>query len=178
MPNALIPPGYRAVLMGQAAAIEDLGAFAPLEEGSDEGALFLARLDFAESPTDDALNRLEAALTDAGVEMWPGYDHIVYADAEGAVYLAWMKGLAWMPIIVGILAMMALPLLTGSLVWLIIPQDLKNLITGLVNMGMMLLVIYLMSKLMPSLAPGKERKKVKEARPKQIEEAKREPVSS
>jgi len=31
MPYTMIPPGYRAVLIGQAAGVEDLGTFAPLE---------------------------------------------------------------------------------------------------------------------------------------------------
>ena len=54
MPYAMVPPGYRAVLLGQAAAIEELGTFAPLEQDSAEGALFLVRLDFAEFPSGEA----------------------------------------------------------------------------------------------------------------------------
>ena len=82
MPYAMVPPGYRAVLIGQAAAIEELGTFAPLEENSAEGALFLVRLDFTEFPPAEALDQLEQAFFDAGVEMWPGYSHVVYADVE------------------------------------------------------------------------------------------------
>ena len=41
MPYAFIPPGYSAVLVAQALDVEDLGAFAPLEESTDEGTLVL-----------------------------------------------------------------------------------------------------------------------------------------
>ncbi len=69
MPNAMAPEGYRAQLLGSAASIEELGDFVPLEESSDEGALFLMRLNLSDYPTDEALSRLEQTLVDAGVEM-------------------------------------------------------------------------------------------------------------
>jgi len=170
--NGLIPPGYRAVLIGSAATISDLGIFTPMEEGAGEGALMLARLDFADFPTDEALNKLNKALVDAGVPAWPGYGYIVYADtSQPSVYLAWQKGFAWMPIIIGLLVTIVLPPLLGSLMWLILPQSLKDLITGMIGMGMMVLVFWLMSKMMPALMPAKEKPKaVKEAKP--AEEAK------
>jgi len=110
MPYAFIPPGYRAVLLGQAAAVEDLGTFTPLEEGAAEGAFVLVRLDFAEQVSEEVLGNLEQACRDAGVESWPGSEYYVYADtASPAVYLVWQKGMAWLPIIVGLLATMVLP---------------------------------------------------------------------
>ena len=174
MPYALVPPGYRAVLIGQAAAIEELGTFAPLEESSAEGALFLMRLDFLEFPSAEALSQLEQACFDAGVEVWPGYSHVVYADIDQpGVYLAWQKGLAWIPIIIGLLVTVVLPPLLGGLVWQLMPQSLKDMITGIVNMGMMVLVMVLMTKIMPKPTPEKEKpKKVKEVKPEQLEEAK------
>ncbi len=175
MPYAMVPPGYRAVFLGQAAAIEELGTFAPLEESSAEGALFLMRLDFAEFPSAEALAQLEQACFDAGVEMWPGYSHVVYADTEQpTVYLTWQKGLAWMPIIIGLLVTALLPALLGSLVWLILPQEVKSLITGIINMGMMMLVMWLMTSMMkPLTAPAKEKpKRLKEVNPEKLEEAK------
>jgi hypothetical protein len=174
MPYTMTPPGYRAVLIGQAAVIEELGTFAPLEESSDEGALFLMRLDFTEAPTAEALEQLERAFLDAGVELWPGYDHVVYADLEQpSVFLAWQKGFAWLPIIIGLLVTTVLPPLLGSLVWWLMPDDLKNLISGIVNMGIMLVVMLLISKLMPMFTPTKEKsKKVKQAEPEKLEEAK------
>jgi Trk-type K+ transport system membrane component len=174
MPYALVPPGYRAVLIGQAAAIEELGTFAPLEQDSDEGALFLVRLDFTEFPSAEALDQLEQAFFDAGVELWPGYSHVVYADVEQpGVYLAWQKGLAWIPIIVGLLVTVVLPPLLGGLIWKLMPQSLKDLISGIVNMGMMVLVMVLMTKMMPKPTPEKEKpKKLKEVKTEQLEEAK------
>jgi hypothetical protein len=168
MPYAMVPPGYRAVLLGQAANLADLGTFAPLEESTAEGALILMRLDFAAFPTGEMLTGLEKALQDAGVHTWPGYPFIVHADtASPSVSLAWQKGFAWLPIIIGILALTLLPPLLGSLVWLILPQSLKDLINNLIGMGMMLLVMFVMMQVMkPLTAAMKEKpKELREAKP-------------
>ncbi|APH11894.1 hypothetical protein ASJ33_01365 [Dehalococcoides mccartyi] len=173
MPYAMAPEGYRAVLIGSATSIEDLGTFATLEESSAEGALFLMRLDFTEFPSEEALNQLEQACFDAGVELWPGYSHVVYADVnQPAVYFAWQKGFAWLPIIIGLLVTTVLPPLLGSLVWWLMPEDLKNLISGIVNLGIMLVVMILVTKLVPSFTPEKEKvKKVKQVEPEKLEGA-------
>jgi len=183
MPYAMVPPGYRAVLLGSATKVEDLGTFTPLEESSAEGALFLVRLDFAEFLSTEALSQLEQACLDAGVELWPGYNHVVYADLnQPSIYLAWQKGLAWVPIIIGLLVTVVLPPLLGSLIWLILPEEIKSLITGLINMGIMMLVMFVMMQVMKPLTAEKERpKKVKETpepkgvkavTPEKLEEAK------
>jgi hypothetical protein len=165
MPYAFVPPGYRAVLLGQAQDIGDLGTFSPLEESAAEGALVLIRLDFAESPSEEALNNLEQACRDAGIEPWPGSEYYVYADISSpTVYIIWQKGFAWLPIIIGLLAMMVLPPLLTAGLWLILPDSLKSLISNLVNMGMMMLMLWIVMKMIP--APSREREK-----PKQIEEA-------
>ena len=157
--NGLIPPGARVILIGSAASINDLNTFAPMEEGMAEGSLMLMRLDFASFPTSDALAELEKKLQNAGVRTWPGNSFVVYGDTNTpSVYLAWQKGIAWMSIIIGILVVTLLPVLLGGLVWLILPQSIKDLLTGLVGMGMMLLVIWLMTSLMkPLLQPEKEK---------------------
>jgi hypothetical protein len=167
MPYAMVPPGYRAVLLGQATNIEDLGTFTPLEESAAEGALVLMRLDFAEFPSGEALAQLNQACLDKGIPTWPGYGYIVYADpASPSVYLAWQKGMAWMPIIIGMLALTVLPVLLGGVIWLLLPQSVKDMITGMINLGMMMLVMWLMtSVLKPLAAPAK-------TKPKQLEEAK------
>ena len=167
MPYALVPPGYRAVLIGQAVAIEELGTFAPLEQDSAEGALFLVRLDFTEFPSAESLDQLEQAFFDAGVELWPGYSHVVYADVDQpVVYLAWQKGLAWIPIIIGLIATVVLPPLLGSFLWWILPQGIKDMITGIINLGMMMLVMFIMMQVMkPLTAPEKKK-------PKKLAEAK------
>jgi hypothetical protein len=174
MPYAMVPPGYRAVLLGSAVSIEDLGTFTPLEEGTAEGALILMRLDFAEFPSPEALAQLNQACLDNGIPAWPGYDYIVYADtARPSVYLAWQKGLAWIPIIIGILVFTLLPPLLGAIVWWLIPDEVKQLITSLISMGMMMLVMWLMTSVMkPLTAPAKEKpKRLEEVKPAKAEEA-------
>ena len=164
MPYAFVPPGYRAVLIGQAQDFASLGTFAPLEEGAAEGALVLMRLDFTERLTEEILGNLEQACRDAGVEPWPGSEYYVYADTVSpTVYLVWQKGLAWLPIIIGIVATIALPPLITAGVWLLLPSSLKSLISNLVNMGILLLVLFLVMKMMPALSPEKEK-------PKQVKE--------
>ena len=165
MPYAMIPPGYMAVLLGQAQTIEDLGTFTPLEEGAAEGALVLIRLDFPESLSEETLGSLEQACRDAGIEPWPGSEYYVYADTNSSsVYLTWQKGFAWLPIIIGLLATVVLPPLLTAGIWFILPDSLKSLISGMINLGMMVLVMWLMiSVVKPLMAPEK---------PKQIEEAK------
>ncbi|MFH1646554.1 MAG: hypothetical protein ABID71_02525 [Chloroflexota bacterium] len=149
--------------MGQAQNIEDLGTFAPLEESSVEGALFLIRLDFAEPLSEETLGNLEQVCREAGIEPWPGSDYFVYADtASPAVYLVWQKGFAWLPVILGLLATIALPPLLTAGIWLILPDSLKSLISGLINMGMMLLVLFLMMSLVKPLVASEKPKPIEE----------------
>jgi hypothetical protein len=165
MPYAFVPPGYNPVLLGQAQSVEELGTFAPLEEGAAEGARVLLRLDFTEQASGGALGNLEQACRDAGVELWPGSEYYVYADtASTTVYLVWQKGLAWLPIIIGIVATIALPPLITAGVWLILPSSLKSLISNIVNIGILLLVMLIVMKMMPALSPAKQK-------PKQVKEA-------
>jgi len=153
--------------LGQAQKIEDLGTFAPLEESSAEGALVLVRLDFYEPPSEETLGNLEQACREAGVEPWPGSEYYVYADMDSpAVYLVWQKGMAWLPIILGLLATMVLPPLLTAGIWLVLPDSLKSLISSLINMGMLLLIMFLVMKMVPAISPEREK-------PKQIEEASR-----
>ena len=165
MPCAFVPPGYRAVLIGQAQDIQDLGTFSPLEDSAEEGALVLVRLDFAEEVSEEVLGKIEQACRDAGVESWPGSAYYVYADiGSSSVYLVWQKGMPWLPIIIGIVGMTVLPPLLTAGIWLILPDSIKSLISSLINMGMMMLVMFLVMKMMPALSPSKEK-------PKQVKEA-------
>jgi len=161
----MVPQGYRAVFLGQANNIEELGTFTPLEESTAEGALILMRLDFAEYPSEEALGELNQACLDVGIPPWPGESFVVYADtAEPSIYLAWQKGIAWMPVIIGMLALTVLPPLLTAVVWWILPEEIKSLISGLISLGMMMLVMWLMMSVMkPLTAPEK---------PKRLEEAK------
>ncbi len=169
MPYKILPPGYQAILVGSVTVVTDMGTFAPLEQDSAEGALFLARLDFTEFPTGEALAQLELSLQEAGVEKWPGYEHVVYADTvEPAVYLVWQKGFAWLPIIIGLVVTVVLPPLLGSLLWVVLPQGIKDLISGIINLGVMLLIMYILMQVMKPLTGTKKLKKVE--KPKEIKE--------
>lgn len=165
MPYAFVPPGYRAVLLGQAQNVEDLGTFSPLEEGAEEGALVLMRLDFTEPPSEEMLDNLEQDCRDVGVEPWPGSAHYVYASTGSpTVYLVWQKGIAWLPVIIGLMAVTVLPPLLTAGLWLILPDSLKSLISNLVNMGMIMLMIWIVMKMIPAPSPKKKK-------PRQVEEA-------
>jgi hypothetical protein len=166
MPYAFVPPGYRAVLLGQAQDIGDLGIFSPLEESAAEGALVLIRLDFTEPLSEESLDQLEQACRDAGIEPWPGSEYYVYADLSSpTAYIVWQKGFAWLPIIIGMLALTVLPPLLTAGLWLILPDSLKSLISNLVNRGIMMLMLWIVMSLMkPLMIPAKER-------PKQVKEA-------
>jgi hypothetical protein len=170
MPYAILPPGYQAVLVGSATVLEDLGTLAPLEQSSEEGALFLVRLDFAGTPSAEGLAQLDQAFYEAGVERWPGYEHVVYADTtEPAVYLVWQKGMPWLPIIIGLVATVVLPPLLGSVLWWILPQGVKDLVSGIINLGMMLLILFILMQVMKPLTASQKPKKVEQS--KEIEEA-------
>jgi hypothetical protein len=165
MPERLTPPGYRAVIIGSAGSIEELGAFAPMEEGSDEGTLMLMRLDFEEFLSDETLTDIEQAFVDAGVERWPGYQYIVLADmVSPSIYLAWQKGMPWLPIIIGLLATMILPPLLGGVIWMLLPESLKQTINTLIGMGMMLLVMFLMMQVVKPLTAPERPKRLEETR--------------
>lgn len=164
MPDRLIPPGYQAVLIGSATTLEGLSAFVPMEEAAAEGNLMLMRLDFGEFLSTETLTELERALRDQGVPAWPGYPYLVYADAgTPSVYVAWQKGGIGTAIIIGLLILMALPLI-GGIIWAILPETLKDLISMFLQMGVMLLMLWLVSKLMkPLIAPAPRRPRELEA---------------
>jgi len=162
MPYAMVPPGYRAALLGSAARIEDLGTFTPLEEGTAEGALILMRLDFTEPPSNEALAQLNQACLDAGIPTWPGYDYIVYADTtQPSVYLAWQKGFAWMPIIIGVIAI--LPII--GLVLLFTSETFRTIMQLIVMMLFMWVMMKMMSGMMPALKPAEAKRELPPKKP-------------
>jgi len=163
MPYAFVPPGYRAVLLGQAQTIEDMGTFAPLEEGAAEGALVLMKLDFIEPPSEETLTSLEQAFRDTGVEPWPTSEYYVYADPDSpSVYVVWQKGMAWLPIIIGLVATMILPPLLTAGVWFILPDSIKSLISSLINLGMMMLMMWLMMSMIKPITASEKPERLEE----------------
>jgi len=158
MANGMIPPGYNAVLVGTATTFEELSSITPLEENADEGTLVLVRLNFAEPPSSEQLAMLEQSFTEAGVTKWPDNSSVVYLNTENSssIFLAWQKGLAWMPVIIGILVVALLPVLLGALVWWLLPQDIKDMINAMVTMGIVVIMMLVMSKIMPGKEPKKK----------------------
>lgn len=140
----MIPVGYRAYLLGTASTLDELNTISPLEESGPEGALMLMRLDFAETPQVESLTQIEQELTSAGVPTWLGQGSHVRAEGT-SVYISWVKGISWMPIIVGILILVVLPLLLGGLVWMLLPESVKEMISMMILVGVVVLMMKFMS---------------------------------
>jgi len=164
IPKGIVPPGWRAVLLGSAGA-EDLSVFIPLEEGLPEGALLLARLDLAEYPSTDAVDQINQSLFEAGVELWPGALYYAFVTAEApSLYIAWSKGMVWWGIILAVLGTVLLPPLLTSVVWWILPEGIKTMIESIAMMGVMLLMMFVMTKFLKPLGSQPKAKQIKEAK--------------
>jgi hypothetical protein len=59
--------------------------------------------------------------------------------------------------------------LLGSVLWWILPQDIKDLITGIINLGMMMLIMFILMQVMKPLTASQKPRTVEQA--KEIEEA-------
>ena len=163
MPYAIPPPGYRAVFLGSATSIDALSIFTPLEERQVEGALMLMRLDFAGYPSPEVLSELNATCVEKGVPPWTGYGYIIFADTtQPTIYIAWQKGIAWMPIIIGLLLTLVLPPLLMAGIWLILPEAVRSMIEAMFMLGMMVLGMFVMVKMMGVLMPKEKPKEIEE----------------
>ena len=138
-----MPIGYTTYYVG---SFEDLAnqqaLVAAQEEATPEGTLVLLELALSEAPESDVLITVNNQLIGAGVPPWPGYSNVVFADASNPekVYIAWTKGFSWTLIILGIV-FLVLPLILGAVLWFLIPQPVKDMIT---LMGVMMIMIPLM----------------------------------
>jgi len=140
----MIPVGYRAYLLGTVSTLDDLNTISPLEESTAERTLMLMRLDFAEAPSVESLAQIEQELINTGVPMWPGQGS--HLRTEGiSLYISWVKGIAWMSVIIGILALTVLPLLLGGMVWMLLPETVKEMISMMVMVGVVVLMMRFMS---------------------------------
>jgi hypothetical protein len=140
----MIPAGYRAYLLGVVSSFDELSTVTPLEESGPEGALMLMKLDFAEAPSIESLARIELELIDAGVPMWPGQGSHIRIEGT-SIYISWVKGIAWTSVIVGILLLVVLPLVLGGVVWMLLPETVKEMINMMVLVGVMVLMMKFMS---------------------------------
>lgn len=153
-----IPPGYQARLAGIASSIEELNGLVPLEAGLPEPSRVVMRVDI--SPGEDVYSiaeNLNSQLLAKGIPPWPGYPGRI-AFAEGSsVYLAWVKGFAWMPLIMGLLV--GLPIVLPIILWFVSPgfRDAMEAMLGfLVMMVMMVFVMRLSREMMSPAKPKSE----------------------
>jgi hypothetical protein len=138
-----MPIGYTTYYGG---TFEDLrvqqAQVAAQEESTPEGTLVLLELTLPEPATPETLVELNSRLLAAGVPLWAGYSSIVFTDASNPqeVYIAWTKGFAWTPIILGIV-FLVLPLILGAVLWFLIPQPVKD---AMMLVGVMMIMIPIM----------------------------------
>jgi len=134
-------------LVGQAAGLPELTSFIGIEEAQPEGTLMMAELSFsADSLT---IKNLAAQVDNAclkhGVTPWPGANNIAFAE-QSTLRICWQKGLAWWVWILGLLLFTVLPPLIGAVLWAFLPEPIKETITLTFNIGIIMLVMYGLTK--------------------------------
>jgi len=159
--NTILPSGYTTVLVGSVTSFNELEAFETLEQGQDEGSRMLAQLTFEQrSPDFDYLvGQLNQKCLEASVTPWPERRDIVVADpVEPIIYLCWWKGFVWWGWILALLGSVVLPPLIMAGLWLILPDSVKQMIEAVVNLSIMGIVMFVMSKMTAGMAAtGEER---------------------
>jgi hypothetical protein len=159
--NAILLPGCRAVFVGSVTSFKELGVFEPLEQGQAEGSRMLAQLAFEHRPPD--FHYLAAQLNqkclETGVSPWPERQDIALADpAEPVIYLYWQKGFVWWGWILALLGSIILPPLIMAGLWLILPESVKQMIEGIVNLSIVGIVMFVMSKMTSGVTAAGEEK--------------------
>ncbi|RLC92156.1 MAG: hypothetical protein DRI39_08800 [Chloroflexi bacterium] len=155
----MIPSGYKAVLVGSVASLEDLVSLRPVEEASAEGSLMLLQIDLGQAVSSSILQQIDQKCQAAGVEPWPWT--VTYAWAEPGsttMYVAWQKGVAWLPVIGGILGSVLLLPVLGIFLWWLMPESLKSTISDMVSTTIMMVMILFMGKLMQGVVSEGEKK--------------------
>jgi hypothetical protein len=155
--NAVLPSGYTAVLVGSVTSFEELSAFETLEQGQDEYSRMLAQLTFEQrSPDFDYLvGQLNQKCIEAGVTPWPERRDIAIGDpVEPVIYLCWQKGFVWWGWILALLGSVVLPPLIMAGLWLILPDSVKQMVEAIVNISILGIVVFLMSKMTSDLSSG------------------------
>jgi len=138
-----MPIGYTTYYAG---LFEDLVAqqlaMAAQEESAPEGTLALLELALPEPASPETLVELNKRLLAAGVPPWSGYSNVVFPDTTdpNKVYIAWTKGFAWTPIMIGIIFLI-LPVILGAILWFLIPQPVKDM---MMMMGLMMIMVPIM----------------------------------
>jgi hypothetical protein len=155
----IIPPGYQAHLVGVASSLDELNGFVPLEAGLPEPSQVLMRVDIALG--EDAYSiaeDLNGQLLASGVPPWPGYPGRIAFTEGNSVYLAWLKGIAWMPIIMGLL--IGLPIVLPIILWFVSP-GFRETIEGMFGfLIMMLMMVFVMKLTRGITAPAKPKEEL------------------
>jgi hypothetical protein len=159
--SAILPSGYRAVLVASVTSFKELGVFETLEQSQEEGSRMLAQLAFEHRPPDfDYLAvKLNQKCLETGVSPWPERQDIAFADpSEPVIYVCWQKGFVWWVWILALLGSVILPPLIMAGLWLILPESVKQMIEGIVNLSIVGIVMFVMSKMTSGVtATGEEK---------------------
>ena len=159
MPGAMLPPGYRAFLLGQYPNLGETAQFEVLEQGLPEGTRLLAKLMFQSFPSREELGKLNQNLKSQGVVPWPEFQDLVFAHpSEPACYIAWTKGSPFWGWILGGLAALVLPPLIGALIWWVLPQEFRQLIMLMIVLPVMMLMMNMMTRSLAKPKPKTEEK--------------------
>ena len=159
--DAILPSDYKAVLVGSVTGFNELETFEPLEQGQEEGSRMLAQLAFEYRPPD--FNYLAAQLNqkclETGVSPWPERQDFVFADpAQPVIYICWQKGFVWWGWILALLGSLVLPPLIMAGLWLILPESVRQMIEAIVNLSIVGIVMFVMSKMTAGVTAAGEEK--------------------
>ena len=153
MINEIISQGYTSRFLGAYNDFETLSAsVAPFEMSSAVGSKYFMQLNLSRALTAEELSAIETDMANAGIAKWTS-SYIDVSDADDKViYIAWEKGgytttsygqvstLA----ILNIILIILIPILIGGIVWLILPDSVKQIINMMITMGIMVVMMKVM----------------------------------
>lgn len=120
----------------------------------------LLELHLTETPSQSVVDEINLKCANSGVIPWPNSVNIASVDPYNSILvLRWVKAIAWMSVIIGILVLMVLPTLLGGLIWWLMPDWVKQMIEAMVMMGIMMLM---MRMIMPMITEKKKPKEITE----------------
>jgi len=158
-----IPTGHQ---LNVAAVISDPHEFQALsfvEENLPEPchALLEIHLEPGFIITNELIVDLNVKLLDRGVHSWPEYpNQLVFAE-DDVIYIAWVKGVAWMGIILGVIAV--LPII--FLILLFTSETFRTILQLVVMMLLFWVMMKMMSGMMPALKPAEAKRELPPKKP-------------
>ena len=161
MLDAILPPGCKYVLVGSATSFNDLAVFETLEQGQEEESRMLAQLTFEHRPAefDYMAAELNQKCLETGVSRWPERQDIAFADpAQPVIYICWQKGLIWWGWILALLGSLILPPLIMAGLWLILPESVRQMLEAVINLSIIGIVMFVMSKMTTGITAAGEEK--------------------